>query len=635
MGIERADDSLRPEQKEILDGLVRRFFFDGERCLLVEAPTGVGKTRIALEFIREFWRRRGRCRVLVAVPRRVLAYNPWKKEIDRWMSDLEPKCLILSGFMPPRERMLALSSFRRDFLLMTAIALNNDYILGRIKLDSFDIVVFDEAHRVVAQGEELGQYRYSVHYKQLALNLIASKEVVVLGLTIPETERTSETEKHLAAIGVASETARAPKTEIYAVLLESNDAIKADLWFRAQMWRALNNLRKVLGKKIPWKINEARLLEILEEMGLPEWKYKKYVAALRRYRGLYQARQDMWEGNSGRAIEKLNGMFRGEVPDEVTGFIRAAAYDKLLHVAWLVNHLAKEGKRVMVYAKFRQSAYRLQRVLWDEYNMLVETFMGGDPPSKLADLKERAQIVIFTPVALEGLDLPEFDCLVHISAISDEFTRRQIRGRIRGGEEYYVVFRDTNDEWKLQVDVPEPEGPLRPVEVGQARLPVTKVDRDTYRVSIEEASKAPYITLPATYMKLLKDDKGFRYLLGLLGEAVVAHHYELTGRRVYKLSYSLIRRKRLEGISGEQLAFIKRLCYVVPNPPIDLVAVGNPTLLIEVKTTTIDADEITVDVYGRYLEKARSLSLIPTLAVVRAWVENNNIVMTIERRMLS
>jgi ERCC4-related helicase len=39
---------------------------------------------------------------------------------------------------------------------MTAIALNNDYILGRIKLDSFDIVVFDEAHRVVAQGESLG-----------------------------------------------------------------------------------------------------------------------------------------------------------------------------------------------------------------------------------------------------------------------------------------------------------------------------------------------------------------------------------------------------------------------------------------------------------------------------------------------
>jgi superfamily II DNA or RNA helicase len=83
MGVEKgADDSLRPEQKEILDGLVRRFFVDGERCLLVEAPTGVGKTRIALEFVREFWRRRGRCRVLVVVPRRALAYNSWRKKME-------------------------------------------------------------------------------------------------------------------------------------------------------------------------------------------------------------------------------------------------------------------------------------------------------------------------------------------------------------------------------------------------------------------------------------------------------------------------------------------------------------------------------------------------------------------------
>jgi superfamily II DNA or RNA helicase len=73
MGVEeRADDSLRPEQKEILDGLVRRFFVDGEGCLLVEAPTGVGKTRIALEFVREFWRRRDRCRVLFVFPQKVL-----------------------------------------------------------------------------------------------------------------------------------------------------------------------------------------------------------------------------------------------------------------------------------------------------------------------------------------------------------------------------------------------------------------------------------------------------------------------------------------------------------------------------------------------------------------------------------
>jgi hypothetical protein len=65
------------------------------------------------------------------------------------------------------------------------------------------------------------------------------------------------------------------------------------------------------------------------------------------------------------------------------------------------------------------------------------------------------------------------------------------------------------------------------------------------------------------------------------------------------------------------------------------VAVGSPTLLIEVKTTAKEADKTTSIVYGRYLEKARSLNLIPTLAVVKAREENNSIMMSIEKRMLS
>jgi type I site-specific restriction endonuclease len=73
---EGADDGLRSEQKEILDSLVKRFFVDGERCLLVEAPTGVGKTRIALEFVREFWSCRYMYRVLVVILGGVLGlYN--------------------------------------------------------------------------------------------------------------------------------------------------------------------------------------------------------------------------------------------------------------------------------------------------------------------------------------------------------------------------------------------------------------------------------------------------------------------------------------------------------------------------------------------------------------------------------
>jgi len=57
-------------------------------------------------------------------------------------------------------------------------------------------------------------------------------------------------------------------------------------------------------------------------------------------------------------------------------------------------------------------------------------------------------------------------------------------------------------------------------------------------------------------------------------------------------------------------------------------------LLIEVKTMAKEDDK-TTEVYGRYLEKARLVNLIPTLTVVKARKENNSIMISIERCVLS
>jgi superfamily II DNA or RNA helicase len=96
---------------------------------LVEAPTGVGKTRIALEFVR----RRGGVGLL-------------------WLSLGGTR--LLTGFTPPRKRMQAVSSSKWTSCLITAVALNN--ILGRIDLDSFWVIIFDETHKVVALWRNSG-----------------------------------------------------------------------------------------------------------------------------------------------------------------------------------------------------------------------------------------------------------------------------------------------------------------------------------------------------------------------------------------------------------------------------------------------------------------------------------------------
>lgn len=275
------------------------------------------------------------------VPRRVLVYNPWKKEIEKWLSDATSEVMYITGYIPPKEREHALSTFKGSILIMTAGVLNNDFILRRINLEQFSIIVFDEAHKIVSLGEEAGCYRYAVYYKYLVLNLINSYNTIVLGLTIPGSERTVETKKHLTAVGISSDAAVAPMTRTYVIKLDSTYAKKLDLWFSFRMASVANVLREVLDRKIPWRINEDRLFEILEEKNVSEQSYAKYISALRTYRTLFQVRQDVWEGNNSRAIKKLSEnkdrLCRNDRSYyELIDLINGAAVDKRFGVALII-----------------------------------------------------------------------------------------------------------------------------------------------------------------------------------------------------------------------------------------------------------------------------------------------------------
>ena len=264
---------LRPGQADALQKMISDYE-KGMRRLIIELPTGVGKTRVAIEFIRYLWRKIGRVKCLVVVPRRALIENPWRKEIRKWMAEESPKTAYVTGEFPPRHREIIYRQFDGDILLTTVTAFNNDLILGRISLDDFKIVVFDEVHNVVAYSEEPGRYRYSLNYRGMALRLATSEDTVVIGLTIPETERTYETERHLNAVGVSSSLTPVPETRTYVIGVESGSARRLDLLISSRIGRIRGALRRVLGNRMPWKITDERLKEILMEKKVPKWKWR-------------------------------------------------------------------------------------------------------------------------------------------------------------------------------------------------------------------------------------------------------------------------------------------------------------------------------------------------------------------------
>ncbi|MEM2587611.1 MAG: hypothetical protein QXV23_04860 [Candidatus Bathyarchaeia archaeon] len=323
-----------------------------------------------------------------------------------------------------------------------------------------------------------------------------------------------------------------------------------------------------------------------------------------------------------RAIKHLENFVRDEsVLEQLKRLVIDVCSLKLLAVADLLINKVEEGKKVMVYTKFRRSASLLQRVLWDNYGMLVETFMGGDPASKLKEAVQKHPAVIFTPVAREGLDMPEFDVLIHVSGHADEFTRKQVRGRIRGGEEYYVVFEDTNDEYKLFRDNPEPEGPLQLFKLADIKVPVSKLSYGEYEIGLQPTDKPPYLTIPSYILFSLIEHsaRGSSASIGRLGEILAAYHYESIGRRCFKISSKLLRRRNIIGLSPEQLKAIQSIAGVVPNPPLDLLVVGDKTpLVVEVKTTTANhvyIPCITPQMFS-LLRRMIKLGIEPVLATV-------------------
>jgi hypothetical protein len=242
----------------------------------------------------------------------------------------------------------------------------------------------------------------------------------------------------------------------------------------------------------------------------------------------------------------------------------------------------------MVYCKYKRTVETLYRSLaYELVDKKVAYFVGGDPPYKLKEIQD-CDVVIFSPVAKEGLDLPQFDVLVHVSGIAGEFTRKQIMGRIRGGEVYYVVFQDTNDEEKLVSVYEEWEVVLdkeTSYEEAYIKIPSNNLGKIKYEIlrnSPQNVSKEEY--LPIEIPADLTTTSG----LGKLGEKIVEFHLKLKGFEVLPLRKAAKKKRRWlksRGLTDLQIKFIKENLAIVPEPPLDLIAFSNKPLLIEVKTS--------------------------------------------------
>jgi len=459
-----------------------------EKNTLVVLPTGIGKTAIALRVIAEYLRRFPTESVLFLAPTRPLVLQHAKSVRETLLA---PEPLTLTGAIAPERRAELLHP--PQVVVATPQVVGNDLEHGDFPLDTFSLVVFDEAHRAVgdypyvaiAEANRLGP-------RARVLAMTASPggsrrriREVWANLGIEQFEYRTETSPDVApyihGIGVDTVTVPVPpEVRHLAVLLRAAVQRQVDVLRKLELLPPGEASRRVLlevgarlhrqidaeraqsgtGSGILWKAVTAQAaamkglhaLELIETQG---------VDSLREY----FARQRPGPGR--RWTASLRAFLGDPDVEEVTRRLAALTIEhpKLATTVEIVrDELHRNPKaRVIVFTQYRDTVDRVVEEIERLHDPGVrparfvgQATHGADPGLSQRDqgsLLDRFRAgerncLVATSVAEEGLDIPSTDLVVFYEPVPDvirTIQRRGRTGRVRTGRAIVLVAEGTRD----------------------------------------------------------------------------------------------------------------------------------------------------------------------------------------------
>ena len=151
----------RPYQNAIFERAKRQ-------NILVVLPTGLGKTGISLLLAKHMLETKPEKKVLMLAPTKPLA----AQHMTFFKRNLEEECILLTGAVKPSSRKKLHED--KNLVFATPQTIQKDIEGGRIDLNDFSLIVFDEAHHAI------GNYAYSFIAKKY---LDENPDGRILGLT--------------------------------------------------------------------------------------------------------------------------------------------------------------------------------------------------------------------------------------------------------------------------------------------------------------------------------------------------------------------------------------------------------------------------------------------------------------------
>jgi Fanconi anemia group M protein len=453
---------------------------------LVCLPTGLGKSIVAAYVAAERLQRFPERSVVMLAPTKPLVlqhYRTFQKLLN-----LDADSFVwLTGEVQPEERV---DLWKRRLVFSTPQVFMNDLLTGKLMLDSFSLVIFDEAHRAV------GDYayvfiaeRYAPTNGSLILGLTASpgssaqdmREIcdnLRLEWVEARSIQSDDVRPYVGGIEVRWVTVNLPqifynvKQELESFLrdklrtIRDHGYLESAAMDRVRLRDVLIARQRILEDAMKGNrdaktylayvyaaIHAIRAIEFLETQGFPALKEHldglKEKGSKRMTPGLKMLLDDPRMVKVGGVVDSL--VAREVDHPKVTELIKATRLG-----------LGRGARRVMVFTNYRATAARLVQVLNKVEGVSAVRLVGQASRGKDLGLTQKKQamvlddfksgefnVLVATQIGEEGLDIVECDEVIFYDTVPSAVRYIQRRGRTgrKGpGEAVILIAKGTRDE---------------------------------------------------------------------------------------------------------------------------------------------------------------------------------------------
>ncbi|MBU1197855.1 DEAD/DEAH box helicase [Candidatus Micrarchaeota archaeon] len=487
--------ALKPGQVELRGYQVEM----AERVLrngnsLVIMPTALGKTYVAAFVIAKFLKEERsslgkKKKILFLTPTKPLALQQSQRlrewlEFEgtriNWGKEEATEVMVLSGETEPalRERLWANPIL--EIVCATPQTVEYDLLAGRVSMEAFRLVVFDEVHRAVKE------HSYAFLAKEAA-----KQHAFILGLTASPSSKREVIQEICTNLNIANIEVRDENDKDVQGYAKP---VKLD-WIFVELPKAFMDIKSVLEELLKDALAELLELEVVDSTDLK--RHKRALLDARRkalelstmrpegYRALsVQARamnvshaldlletegihalwgfmQEMGKRKQkSKAVKGLLQDFRWKLIGIKCEELRkqGVEHPKFRRLKGVVSDAVQEGKSVIVFAHYRNTVTKIVEELNQFAGVKAKAFVGKSKEGMnqkkqaqvLQEFKSKSfNVLVATSVAEEGIDVPSVDLVVFFEAVPSEIRaiqRRGRTGRVREGNTIVLITRKSKDE---------------------------------------------------------------------------------------------------------------------------------------------------------------------------------------------